>query len=620
MSTCTTSTLRWKLRLLLALSISAVPFIAPAGRAETPPPAAAPPALPFRAGAIRDEIRYLASDALEGRGSGSPGSRKAAAFVAARFRAAGLQPLGAHGSYFQPFPFTAGVRLGSRNLLSLRRPGGPPEPLRVKQDFMPLAFARNGTVSAPLVFVGYGISAPQIKYDDYTGMDVRGKIVVALRQSPEGDDPKSRFGPFAPLRSKAMTAREKGAAGILFVTGPLTDAREDLGVFRFDASFSDSGIGAAVVRRAPIEALLKPQRESLRDLQMKIAHGGRGSFPIHGASATLTTQVEREERETANVLGLLPGSDPVRKDEVVIIGAHYDHLGYGGEGSLARSSAPQIHHGADDNASGTSGVMELAAYFAAQPARPARSLLFACFSGEELGLLGSSYYVKHPVVPLARTVAMINMDMVGRLRGDALTVIGAGTSPAWDGLLKAADAPVGLKLLPNASGFGASDQTSFYARDIPVLFFFTGVHPDYHTPTDTWDKINAEGEAKVLTLVADVARRIADGGERPRFVRADNGRPEMASPSFNVYLGTIPDYSAQVEGVQLTGVREGSPAEKAGLRGGDIIVRFGSKAVKNIYDYTFALRDARAGVPVPVTVRRGSETRVLRVVPARRPG
>lgn len=609
----------WRQRLLLFALSNLLAGISPAGRADPPSPAPAAPA--FRAEAIRDDIRYLASDPLEGRGSGTPGGRKAAQFIAERFRAAGLQPLGSNGSYFQPFRFTAGVRLGPGNSLTVRQAGGRPEPLRVKQGFMPLAFARNGTVAGPLVFVGYGISAPRIKYDDYTGVDVRGKIVVALRQSPDGDDLKSKFGPFAPLRSKAMTAREKGAVGILFVTGPLTDAREDLGVFRFDASFANSGIGAAIVHRAPIEALLKRQGTSLRDTQMKIAHGGRASFPIRGASAVLTTRVEREERETANVLGLLPGSDPARREEVVIIGAHYDHLGYGGEGSLARSSAPQIHHGADDNASGTSGVMELAAYLAHPQSgtRPARSLLFACFSGEELGLLGSSYYVKHPAVPLARTVAMINMDMIGRLRGDALTVIGTGTSTAWDGILKAANAPFGLKLQPNASGFGASDQSSFYARDMPVLFFFTGVHPEYHTPADTWEKINAEGEARVLTLVADVARRIADGGERPRFVRADNGRPEMASPSFNVYLGTIPDYSATVEGVQLTGVRESSPAEKAGMRGGDIIVRFGSKAIKNIYDYTFALRDARAGVPVPITVRRGGETRVLRVVPARRP-
>jgi aminopeptidase YwaD len=602
----------------LAMGFGPAGFAAPTA---APPPQVTPV---VDAGKIQADIRYLASRELEGRGSGTPGGRKAAAFIAGRFRAIGLQPLGAGGSYFQPFHFTAGVRLGQENALTLQRRAGKGaglERLPVRQGFMPLAFSRNGTASGSLVFAGYGISAPRIKYDDYAGLNVRGKIVVALRESPEGDDLKSKFAPFAPLRSKAMTAREKGAVGILFVTGPLTDAREDLGVFRYDASFSDSGIGAAVVHRAPVEALLRAASgRALANLQLKIAHAGPQSFPISGARATLTTEVEREERETANVLGLLPGSDPTLRDEVVLIGAHYDHLGYGGEGSLARSRAPQIHYGADDNASGTSGVMELAAYFAAQPRRPARSLLFACFSGEELGLLGSSFYVKHPPVPLARTVAMINMDMVGRLRNDALTVIGAGTSPAWDGILKAADAPLGLKLLPSASGFGASDQTSFYATDIPVLFFFTGVHPDYHTPTDTWEKINAPGEAKVLTLVADVARRIADNPQRPRFVSADTGGPQMASASFNVYLGTIPDYSAEVQGVALTGVREGSPAENAGIRGGDVIIRFGGKAIKNIYDYTYALRDARAGVPVDVTVRRGGATRVLHVIPARRPG
>jgi hypothetical protein len=374
------------------------------------------------------------------------------------------------------------------------------------------------------------------------------------------------------------------------------------------------------VRRTAVEALLRPTGRTLRDIQLKIAHGTEQSFAIPGARATLISQVEREERETANVLGLLEGSDPKLRDQVVLVGAHYDHLGHGGEGSLARSQAPQIHPGADDNASGTTGVLELAAYLAAQPAHPARSLVFAAFSGEELGLLGSAYYVKHPPIPLARTVAMVNMDMIGRLRGDTLTVIGAGTSTAWDQILKAANAPIGLHLQPSMSGFGASDQTSFYSRDIPVLFFFTGVHPEYHTPEDTWDKINADGEVKVLDLVADVVRRIGDGGERPKFVRADHGESQMASASFNVYLGTIPDYSATATGVTLTGVREGSPAERAGLKSGDIIIRFGGKAVKNVYDYTFALRDARAGVPVDVTIRRGSETRVLRVVPARRPG
>jgi aminopeptidase YwaD len=608
--------------LAAALAVGLALAVSRAGVAQEGPPPAASLDPAIRAEDVRAQVRYLASEALAGRGSGTPGARMAAAFIASRFQDAGLQPLGDSGSYLQPFHFTAGVRLGNRNALALQTgaPSGRKQSLVVRQGFMPLAFTSNGTVSAPLVFVGYGISAPQIKYDDYAGVDARGKIVVALRQSPEGDDPKSRFAPFAPLRSKATTAREKGAVGVLFVTGPLTDAHEDLGVFRFDASFSDSGIGAAVIRRAPIEAMLRAVHTSLRDAQMAIAHGGRHSFPLSGSRATLTTEVVREEKQADNVLGLLPGSDPTRRDEVVVIGAHYDHLGLGGEGSLAKSQAPQIHYGADDNASGTTGVLELAASMAAQPMHPARSVLFATFAGEELGLLGSSHFVKHPPVPLNRIVAMLNMDMIGRLRGDTLTVIGSGTSPAWDTILKAADEPVGLKLQPSASGFGASDQNSFYVKDIPVLFFFTGVHPDYHTPTDTWDKINAEGEARVLTLVSDVARRIADAPQRPRFTRAEGVGPQMAGGGFRVYLGTIPDYSAAGEGVTLSGVREGSPAEKAGLKGGDVILRFGTRKIKNVYDYTFALRDARVGVAVPMTIRRSGQTRVIQVIPGRRPG
>jgi aminopeptidase YwaD len=422
-----------------------------------------------------------------------------------------------------------------------------------------------------------------------------------------------------------MTAREKGAAGILFVTGPLTETEEDLGGFRFDTSFADSGIPAAVIKRSFAEELLRPTGQSLSDLQTTIAHTGPHSMPLPGAAATITCTVVRERRETDNVLGFLEGSDPRLREETIVIGAHYDHLGLGGEGSRARESGPAIHHGADDNASGVAGLIELAEYFGAQRPRPPRSLLFAAFSGEELGLLGSAYYVKHPPVPLEHTVAMINMDMIGRARGSVLTVIGSGTSPAWKELLDAANADlVGahegapLQLRPSASGFGASDQSSFYARDIPVLFFFTGVHKDYHMPSDTWEKINIVGEARIVRFVAAVIERIAGLPERPRFARAESEGPTMASPGFGVYLGTIPDYSEQGEGVTLSGVREGSPAEKGGLRAGDVIVQFGAKTVKNVYDYTYALRDAKAGEPVEVVVLRHGERQTLRVVPEKR--
>jgi aminopeptidase YwaD len=564
---------------------------------------------------VREHIRYLASPELEGRGSGTEGGRKAAQYIARQFREAGLKPKGKRG-YFQPFQITAASKMGEPNRVSLRA-AGEEQSLKLRDDFLPLAFTANGRASGEVVFVGYGISAPPLNYDDYAGVDVKGRIVLILRQTPDGREPNSRFSPYAPLRSKAMTAREKGAAGILFVTGPLTEGREDLGGFRNDASFSDSGIPAVVVKRAFADRLLATAGKTLQDLQTAIAHGGPSSLPLPGTMARLHCTVVRQRLQTENVLGFLEGSDPRLREEVVVIGAHYDHLGMGGEGSRDRGGAPAIHHGADDNASGTAGLMELAEHFGARKPRPKRSLLFAAFSGEELGLLGSAHYVKEPPVPLARTVAMVNMDMIGRSRGNALTVIGAGTSPQWEQILESANAPFQFDLRRNASGFGASDQTSFYAKDIPVLFFFTGVHADYHRPSDTWEKINIHGQARIVQLVAATLDRIADLPDRPQFVRAEGSGPQMASASggFSVYLGTIPDYSAEREGVTLSGVREGSPAEKAGLKSGDVIVQFGGKAIKNVYDFTYALRDAKAGEPIEIVILRGADRHTLKITP-----
>ncbi|HLJ57344.1 MAG TPA: M28 family peptidase, partial [Chthonomonadaceae bacterium] len=332
----------------------------------------------------------------------------------------------------------------------------------------------------------------------------------------------------------------------------------------------------------------------------------------------LTADVKKVEKVTANVAGLLEGSDPALKGEVVVIGAHLDHLGMGGPGSLDRSSGSAIHHGADDNASGTAGVMDLAAWFASRPARPKRSIVFMCFSGEELGLFGSDYYVKHPIVPLERTVAMINMDMVGRLRENKLIVIGSGTAKEWGSLLTEANRSAGFQLARSDDGFGASDQQSFYSKDVPVLFFFTGSHSDYHTSTDTADKINAEGEVKVLAMVADCAERIANAAARPTFQRINVPAPG-GSPGFRVYFGSVPDYAAQVQGVQLNGVRDNSPAAKAGLRAGDIIVKFGATTVKGIQDYTLALQDCKPGDQVEVVVLRGGQRLTLHATLAARP-
>jgi aminopeptidase YwaD len=591
-------------------------------------------------------IRYLASEDLQGRGSGDRGADVAAEYLAERFRAAGLKPAGDNGTFFQQFPVFTGIRLGEGNTVSLRsgktslalKTAAPPAseaapdargeraPLPGASspagdgDFMPVSFSKNGSVYAPLVFAGYGISKPDLGHDDYKGVDVRGKIVLVLRHTPDMDD-QGKFAPFATLLYKTITARQKGAAGILFLTGPLGDHPEDFSRFALDSASSDAGIPTGIIKRRPVETLLEPTGKTLRDLQIMIAHGTTHSFPIPGARAGMKIHVVRDTAPTRNVIGLLEGSDPKLRDEVVVVGAHYDHLGLGNSHSLSASAKPEIHHGADDNASGTAGVLELAQYFAANREKAGRSLLFMGFSGEEIGLLGSAYWTKKPTIPVERIAAMINLDMIGRMRNDTVYVIGADSSPAWKELLEQANAPHRLQMKTGGSGvgigLGASDQNSFYVKNIPVLFFFTGSHADYHRPSDTWEKIEAEGEAKLLHAVADTVERISRLGDRPQFTKSKEQTPTTGG-SFPVYLGTIPDYSAEVEGVALQGVREGGPAHKGGMREGDVIVEFDGKKIRSVQEYTQVLNGTRPNVAVKVTVLRKGERVTLTVTPAAR--
>jgi hypothetical protein len=583
----------------------------------------------IRASELVTHVKYLASDELAGRGSGTEGNDRAGDYLAERFRSFGLKPAGAGSSYFQTLPVFTGVRLGEGNKITVR--GKKEAALKVGEDFIPLGFTKNGSVFAPVVFAGYGINKPDLGYDDYHGLDVRGKVVVVLRHTPDMDD-NGKFGPYAALTYKVMTAREKGAAGVLLVTGPLGDnpvffdktAAGATGTgsgsitVPLGSASTDAGIPAAVVHPKFIDALVSPTGKTLRDLQIMIAHGKTQSFLIPGARIGMKLDVVRETKPTRNVIGLIEGSDPKLKDEVIVIGAHYDHLGMGDEHSLAESREPAIHHGADDNASGTAGVLELAQYLAAHREKLGRSVLCMGFSGEELGLLGSNYWTKHPTIPLAKVVGMINLDMIGRMKNDTCDVIGAPSSPVWPGLLDEANRSIGLKLRTGGgTPLGGSDQQSFVAKDIPVLFFFTGVHPDYHRPSDTWDKINGEGAAKICQVVADVTERLSRQPARPLYVKSKDTEP-AASPGFRVYLGTIPDYAEQVDGVMLQGVREGSPASKAGLREGDIIVELGGRRIRNVQEYTTVLADAKPNVATTIVVMRKGQRVPLPITPAGR--
>lgn len=560
---------------------------------------------------LRYDVTFLASTALEGRRAGSDGARTAARFIATGFAALGLQPAGDDGTFLQSFSFVAGVRPGAGNSLTVTLPTGT-NSARLPDDFQPLAFSASGSAEGEVVFAGYGIRAPDLKYDDYANFDVKGKIVLILRFGPDGDDPASRFAPFMALRRKASEARVAGAAALLIATGPVgSDAVIPVKI-SFDATFADSGLPVIGISTAFAESLFAGQGFTLAELQQRMNERKEPASRPLGVRATLTADVIQERASSANVLAMLPGRDPALRDQVVIVGAHYDHLGWGGEnsGSLAPETLA-IHHGADDNASGTAGVLELARRLAAAP--PARSVLFVAFSGEELGLLGSTHLASHLPVAKERIAAMLNFDMIGRPKtGPALTIGGVGTASEWTKLISDANATARLKLTTNKGGFGASDHSSFYAIDIPVLFFFTGAHEDYHKPTDTADRLDYKGMGRVLELATTVARKVADAPLPPTFQKvADEGAGERRG--FKVRTGAIPEYGFEGPGVKLSGARGGSPADKAGLKAGDIVLNFGGRDIRNIYDYMYALGDHKAGDVVTLVVKRGTQTLNLTV-------
>jgi len=591
--------------------LAATLWLAAAGLAwSAPPPASVLRNPEITAPEIQAHINYLASDELRGRMTGSPGARLAGQYLADRFRAVGLKPGGRGRSYFAPFGVVTGVKLGAPNRLSLRSESETTT-AEVSKDFLPLPFSGNGEARGGVVFVGYGIAEPSLDYDEYAGINVRGKVVLILRYTPDGD-PHGKFANFAPLRYKLMTARAKGAAGVLFITGPASEREENLGKLPAEGSFSNSGLPAAIVKRAVVAPLFAGG-PSLRDLQTLMAHGQPQSRRLGRARAELVVNLAREKARARNVIGILRGSVARLRNQYVVIGAHYDHLGMGGRYSLA-PGVKAIHHGADDNASGTAGVLELAQYFARHPEAAGRSLIFVGFSGEEEGLLGSAQFVKKPPVPLKRIVAMINMDMVGRSRDGKVLVLGYKTSPAWSSVLKGAEGSFHITKKGDASGFGGSDQQSFTATGIPVLFFFTGVHADYHRPSDTADKINSKAEARIVRFIAAVAQRISRLPERPQFVKVAEERPSVGG--FPVRLGTIPDYSENPDGVRLSGVAKGGAAERAGVQAGDVIVEFMGKRIRNVEEYSAVLRTAKPNVETTMVVLRNGRRVTLKITPA----
>jgi aminopeptidase YwaD len=574
---------------------------------------------------LKAHLKYLASDALEGRAPGTEGNRKAAEYIAGEMKSYGLLPGGDNGTYYQTFAFISAVRLGGKNACTLTGDGVPggSQQLEPDKDFRPLGFTTNSTVSGGLVFVGYGISAPDNKYDEYKDLDVNGKIVVAMRFGPDGDDVHSDLNKFTSLRNKARTAREKGAAALVIINGPVDDSDDTIIKLSYDQSFASSGIPAVSMKRSVLEPFFKAAGVNLKSIQedLKKDRQPRG-FELGNATMTLTTDVEFVKEKTANVIGYIEGSDPRLKDEVIVVGAHFDHLGYGGPGSGSLvPDTHEIHNGADDNASGSAGLLELEQAFGMEKRSLKRTVVFVAFSGEELGTLGSAFYVNHPFRPLDKTIVMVNMDMIGRLEGKTLTVYGTGTSPRWNKLVAQCntDSIFDLKLVPD--GVGPSDHAQFYGKDLPVLFFFTGTHNDYHKPSDDWDKINYGGEEKIVRYVYSIVSRIDADSLRPAFTRTATASTSGGGDTrgFNVTLGIVPDYGESKDGMRIGSTRPGGPADKAGLKAGDVIVMMAGKKVMNIYDYMGILGELKHGQQVEVEViREGKSVKVQAIMEKRK--
>lgn len=568
---------------------------------------------------IYEHIKYLSSDNLEGRFPGTAGDSLTYSYIQNEFKNYKIKPAGENG-FLQPFNLVTEVRLVNKNEFKISS-GEKTSGYNLNTDFTPLGFSGKGNIEGGLVFMGYGISAPEYNYDDYkdkngNDIDIKGKILVVMRYSPGENDPHNNsFEKYEPSRYKTLAARDGEAAGIIFITGPQS-GEDVLQKMRYDNVMQNAGLPVISCKREIIENIFRDNGLDLSKIQSDINETKTSnSFVLNNARAYIETDVEPVEAKTNNVIGFIEGSDPVLKNEVIVIGAHKDHLGYGLYGSLAKGNDRQIHNGADDNASGTAGLLEIAQKISANKKKFSRSVLFIAFGAEEAGLLGSAYFVKSKLFENYNIAAMLNMDMIGRLNDNKLIIYGTGTSSVWNNSLDKINSSYNFNITKNPEGFGPSDHSSFYTKNIPVLHFFSGTHADYHSPSDDIEKINLDGEVKIVNMVYDIAKDLDNMKSKPDFIKVvSQGNENRSMGNVKVYVGTIPDYSYQGEGMKITGAKEGSPADKGGMISEDIIIKFGNKDVKNIYDYMYAMGEFKPGEEAEVVVLRKNEKVTLKIV------
>lgn len=556
---------------------------------------------------LKESVYFLASDSLQGRKAGEMGDKLAARFIHNEFKNAGLKLL--YNGGYQFFGLVTSADLGKENALKVN--GRPFEPT---SDFLPYAFSANVLVEAPVVFAGYGLDIEQdsLKWNDYANTNVIDKWVLALKGDPEMENPNSGFVPFSNARAKALTASDKGAAGLILVAGPEFSEKDELASLVYDKNSSRYNIPVIQVSRSVANEILAGTDETVKSLEKKMTEQLRPVALSTESTVLGEVDVILSESESQNVVAMLPGTDKDLKNEYVVVGAHYDHIGKGGPGSGSRAiDTTGVHFGADDNASGVATVIELAEKIAAD-GRNKRSIIFAAFGAEEMGLIGSKAFVANPPGVMENIVAMFNFDMVGRLDSatKALSIGGTRTAVESEDILNRRNP--GFNLAFSHEGVGPSDHASFYLQDIPVFFISTGAHSDYHTPRDKPDLINYEGIQEVALFAADLVEEIANSEKALTFQEAGPKYQRNRGGRFKVTLGIMPDYAGmEKRGMRVDAVTKGKPADKGGMKKGDVITAIEGKKVGNIYDYMNRLQNLEQGQNISVDVIRDDKEKVL---------
>lgn len=572
----------------------------------------------FDRAALEHHIQFLASDELGGRGNGTEGLQMAARYIAAQFAQLELIPVGDEGTYFQAFRVMLGREIGNRTSLALRTNDGV---LRLERpsDFQPMTFSPSGELLAPVVFVGYGVTAPEYGYDDYKGVDVEGKAVLLLRYVPGqalGRGSFEKDGWHATFVRKVENAASRGAAAVILVNGPLQPREDRLIPFGVDLGSESVSIPAVHLKREIAAQLFRAAGEDLAEVQRRIdEHVAPRSFELNDVVINLSVDVRRTNVEVSNVIGFLPSTASASMDDApehIVIGAHYDHLGLGEYGSRERQANGKIHNGADDNASGVAGMLELARVFSKNEDRP-RGILFAAFAGEEMGLLGSRHYTETSE-HLKKVVAMVNLDMIGRLRHKRLYIGGADLVPSLLETLERYAAAEGLTFSTRFSAESSSDHASFIRAGVPALFFFTGLHGDYHKPTDDYQFINLDGVEQVLRVSYNVSDYLLHTSTRPVLttgVTGDDLGLVTRRAAKRAYFGVGIDNSFEGVGVRFSYIAAGGPAAAAGLQAGDVLLELDGRAVVSGDRAGSLIKERRPGETVNAKIRR--KDRVLEV-------